>query len=90
MKIVVLVRGNMVADEIASVLYCCRFRPGLVVVLSFQKVEDVTRDDVVGFFVDCAQMGFHNAELLPFKFGYHFTNTGILATLYPLDPTCKS
>ena len=78
MKIVVLVVTNTVVDELTSVLSCCRSYPGLVVVLLFQKVGDVTRDYVVGFFVDCAQAGFHTsyAELLPSKFGYHFTNTG--------------
>ena len=70
--------ANTVIDQLASVVSCCRSHPGLVVIMSFQKVGDITRDDVVGFFVDCAQIGFHisSVELLPFKFGNHFRNTG--------------
>ena len=75
MKVVVLFGANTVVNKLATVLSCCRSRPGLVVVASFQEVGDVARDDVVGFFVECAQAGFHTSsvELLPIKFCNHFS-----------------
>ena len=71
--VVVFVCPHTVVGEVAIVLSCRPSSRGLV-----HQVRNVTWDEAVGFFVNCAQASFHTSgvELLPLQLGYHIRNTG--------------